>query len=136
MFSRVSGEDSSVYSESSRGKRAREALKGFTCAECEGYFQALAQQGVHVSRLEDSGKCRHQPPGREDRTDEKTDEGREPRGGLQSVYSRPQRQDLVQLHSRHRDRSTPPPTPEGFWDLTVNTPEEWRRMSSNRPVKK
>jgi hypothetical protein len=32
----------------------------------------------------------------------------------------------VQLHSRHRNRSTPPSTPEGFWDLTVLTPEEWK----------
>ena len=76
-------------------------------------------------------------------------------GGLASVYGNPHQhqqqpwqcghqqqeqgeggRDLVQLHSRHRNRSTPPSTPEGFWDLTVPTPEEWRKEKKQKREEK
>jgi hypothetical protein len=28
-------------------------------------------------------------------------------------------------HSRHKSRYTPPSTPDGFWGLTLETPEDW-----------
>ena len=35
--------------------------------------------------------------------------------------------EAIQLCSRHRTRYTPPPgTPPGFWDLDIQTPEEWK----------
>jgi hypothetical protein len=32
--------------------------------------------------------------------------------------------------SRHKSHWSPPLTPDGFWDLTVHTPDEWRKDSS------
>jgi hypothetical protein len=29
--------------------------------------------------------------------------------------------------SRHKSHWSPPSTPDGFWDLTVHTPDEWRK---------
>ena len=102
------------YSESARGKNARENLKVFHVLNVKGYYRALEQQGVHVSR--DSLNA---SPATTKNT------------GLDSVYGKGQGQtspsDLVQLHSRHRNRSTPPATPDGFWDLTVPTPEDWKK---------
>lgn len=36
--------------------------------------------------------------------------------------------------SRHKSHWSPPSTPDGFWDLTVHTPEEWKnpKKSSNK----
>ena len=33
--------------------------------------------------------------------------------------------EAIQLCSRHRHRHTPPSTPPGFWDIDIQTPEEW-----------
>ena len=36
------------------------------------------------------------------------------------------RREVLQSCSRHKARWTPPSTPEGFWSLTLHTPEDWR----------
>ena len=33
--------------------------------------------------------------------------------------------EVIQLCSRHRHKHTPPSTPPGFWDIDIQTPEEW-----------
>jgi hypothetical protein len=35
------------------------------------------------------------------------------------------RRDILQGCSRHKARWTPPSTPEGFWNLTLQTPDDW-----------
>jgi hypothetical protein len=35
--------------------------------------------------------------------------------------------DFLQYCSRHKAKYTPPSTPEGFWDLTLRTPDEWKK---------
>jgi hypothetical protein len=34
-------------------------------------------------------------------------------------------EEKLKMCSRHKAQWTPPTTPEGFWDLSVNTPKEW-----------
>lgn len=130
------------YSETLRGRKAREKLKGFSCSECEGYYRALEQQGIHVTRdsaLQSSSRrcCKESSSDFEGKGQEYNMPAR---GGLASVYGESRRQkvpeDLVQLHSRHRDRSTPPSTPEGFWDLTILTPEEWKKSDHQKTTEK
>lgn len=132
------------YSETARGKNAQETLRGYACAECEGYYRALEQQGVHVSRDATMPKRTSSLRGRNaEGNDSKSrtcraDSRRNTIGGLESVYGQAvsdsdgESRDLVQLHSRHRNKSTPPSTPEGFWDLTVHTPEEWKQEKKKR----
>jgi hypothetical protein len=44
----------------------------------------------------------------------------------QGVFSADSKKARLQECSRHKSKWTPPTTPEGFWDLTVHTPEEWK----------
>jgi hypothetical protein len=42
--------------------------------------------------------------------------------------------EMLQNCSRHKSAAGPPPdTPEGFWDLTVHTPEEWKNKAMPPP---
>lgn len=42
------------------------------------------------------------------------------------IQTEEERNAMLQTCSRHKSVDAPPPsTPEGFWDLTVHTPEEW-----------
>ncbi len=34
--------------------------------------------------------------------------------------------------SRHKSHWSPPSTPDGFWDLTVHTPEEWKDSKKSK----
>mmetsp|Transcript_28359 Transcript_28359/g.47939 ORF Transcript_28359/g.47939 Transcript_28359/m.47939 type:complete len:358 (+) Transcript_28359:139-1212(+) len=147
------------YSETARGKVAREGLKGYACPECEGYYRALEQQGVHVSREAPAPptpkrgrKARSNRVGSTDSNSTSNTEARNGRGikrsltegtvtshvrgGLSSVYGQSnvadESRDMVQLHSRHRNKSTPPSTPEGFWDLTILTPDEWKQNENKK----
>jgi len=36
------------------------------------------------------------------------------------------RREVLQACSRHKARWTPPGTPEGFWGLTLHTPDDWK----------
>lgn len=70
-----------------RKRAERDALPGYTCFECEAFYEAMMQQGIM------------------------TEEGRK---------------EHLRQCSRHKAKFTPPTTPEGFWDLTIHTPEEWK----------
>jgi hypothetical protein len=54
----------------------------------------------------------------------------------QGVYSEKDVQLMVQSGSRHRRKHTPPSTPEGYWDLSISTPEQWRIENEIRAKKK
>lgn len=44
----------------------------------------------------------------------------------QGIINEENKKDFLQSCSRHKARWTPPSTPDGFWDLAVNTPPEWK----------
>jgi len=44
--------------------------------------------------------------------------------------------EMVQRCSRHRQVTTPPVTPEGFWDLTMRTPEDWKEQDDDLRARK
>ena len=43
----------------------------------------------------------------------------------QGILSEENMEEMLRNCSRHKARWSPPRTPEGFWDLTVRTPEKW-----------
>ena len=43
----------------------------------------------------------------------------------QGIVSEENMEEMLRQCSRHKARWSPPRTPEGFWDLTVRTPEKW-----------
>jgi hypothetical protein len=45
----------------------------------------------------------------------------------QGILDKSKVNEFLQLCSRHKSKWTPPQTPEGFWDLSVRTPDEWKR---------
>lgn len=45
----------------------------------------------------------------------------------QGIVTEENKADFMQSCSRHKARWTPPSTPDGFWDMSLNTPQEWRR---------
>jgi hypothetical protein len=45
----------------------------------------------------------------------------------QGILDKSKVTEFLQLCSRHKAKWTPPQTPEGFWDLSVRTPDEWKR---------
>ena len=36
------------------------------------------------------------------------------------------KREVLQSCSRHKAKWTPPATPEGFWNLTLETPDDWK----------
>eukprot|EP01034_Spumella_vulgaris_P025458 gene25458-31922_t len=44
----------------------------------------------------------------------------------QGVFSPESKKARLQECSRHKSKWSPPRTPDGFWDLTVHTPEDWK----------
>jgi hypothetical protein len=34
-------------------------------------------------------------------------------------------EDMLQHCSRHKSKWVPPGTPDGFWDLTIHSPQKW-----------
>jgi hypothetical protein len=44
----------------------------------------------------------------------------------QGILDKSKVNEFLQLCSRHKSKWTPPQTPEGFWDLSVRTPDEWK----------
>eukprot|EP01041_Mallomonas_annulata_P002685 gene2685-5282_t len=58
----------------------------------------------------------------------------------QSYFSELQRQglvtectlkDMLERCSRHKSRWSPPRTPDGFWDISVKTPDEWKPIDDS-----
>ena len=43
----------------------------------------------------------------------------------QGIVSEENMEEMLQQCSRHKAKWSPPHTPEGYWDLTVRTPEKW-----------
>ncbi|KAJ1440193.1 hypothetical protein B484DRAFT_391440 [Ochromonadaceae sp. CCMP2298] len=46
--------------------------------------------------------------------------------GIYNMDDEQVRRDVLQRCSRHKSRYTPPSTPEGYWQLTLNTPDDWK----------
>ena len=44
----------------------------------------------------------------------------------QGIFTKENLPDMMKQCSKHKAKYTPPDTPEGFWDLSVNTPTEWK----------
>lgn len=44
----------------------------------------------------------------------------------QGIVNDSNRQQFMQSCSRHKSKFTPPSTPEGFWDLSIRTPADWK----------
>lgn len=98
------------YLEVVRKKADREALKGVTCAQCEGFYAACEAWGNYLPRpqcCEDAGKA--------------SAAGQQQGAAVNTFQARQQRPppavDLVQQMSRHRFVFEPNPTPPGFWDM-------------------
>ncbi|KAK9836606.1 hypothetical protein WJX74_004232 [Apatococcus lobatus] len=88
------------YKETVRKRADREALPGFDCPDCRGFYEAMASWGhLKISQLP---SCGHAPPGRAT-----------PANEGQSLTRR-QIQDAA---SRHRAQHRAPETPAGFWDM-------------------
>ena len=43
----------------------------------------------------------------------------------QGIISPGSKADMLQRCSRHKSRDTPPSTPDGFWDMSIKTPDSW-----------
>lgn len=43
---------------------------------------------------------------------------------------------MMQYCSRHRSLFTPPDTPDGYWDLSMRTPEDWVQQDSKLQMEK
>jgi len=46
----------------------------------------------------------------------------------QGIFQPGEKLHMLKECSRHKARWTPPSTPEGFWELSLNTPSEWNRQ--------
>lgn len=46
--------------------------------------------------------------------------------GIYALNDSQQRRDVLQACSRHKSVWVPPSTPEGFWNLSLQTPDNWR----------
>lgn len=44
----------------------------------------------------------------------------------QGIFDQSKMNEFLKNCSRHKGKWTPPDTPEGFWDLTIRTPEDWK----------
>ena len=44
----------------------------------------------------------------------------------QGIMTEDSKKEHLKQCSRHKAKHTPPTTPDGFWDLTIHTPEEWK----------
>lgn len=44
----------------------------------------------------------------------------------QGIVTDESKSDMLKVCSRHKGRWTPPSTPDGFWDIGVDTPESWK----------
>ncbi|KAK9861149.1 hypothetical protein WJX84_010562 [Apatococcus fuscideae] len=88
------------YNETVRKRADREALSGFDCPDCRGFYEAMASWGhLKISQLP---SCGHAPLGKRLALD---------RG---ETFTRKQIQDAA---SRHRAKYRAPETPDGFWDM-------------------
>ena len=47
------------------------------------------------------------------------------------IDSDSQKQTFLNKCSRHKAQYTPPSTPDGFWDLSLNTPADWHNVNRN-----
>lgn len=45
----------------------------------------------------------------------------------QGIVTEENKKMFLQSCSRHKARWTPPSTPEGYWDLSLHTPKEWKK---------
>ena len=50
----------------------------------------------------------------------------------QGVCTSQELEEHVQKCSRHRSDWVIPQTPENFWELTINTPEEWKQQKQQK----
>jgi len=58
------------------------------------------------------------------------------RAFYERFYTPTKANEMVQECSRHRQAFTPPDTPDGYWDLTVRTPEEWKVQDEEMHARK
>eukprot|EP01038_Epipyxis_sp_PR26KG_P007075 gene7075-9657_t len=49
----------------------------------------------------------------------------------QGIISPNSKKQWLQDCSRHKSKYTPPNTPDSFWELSVNTPDEWKKTSED-----
>lgn len=71
-----------------RNKEQRSNLPGYSCTECEKWFEAMEQQGI---------------------------------------IKKGERFEMLRDCSRHKSKATPPTTPEGFWSISLHTPDDWQK---------
>lgn len=50
----------------------------------------------------------------------------------QGMINDDNREYFLQCCSRHKAKWAPAETPEGFWDLSINTPEAWKQLERDR----
>ena len=50
----------------------------------------------------------------------------------QGIFTKENLPDMMKACSKHKAKYTPPDTPDGFWELSVNTPTQWKEEDERK----
>ena len=112
-----------------RKRSVRETMDGHQCDECRRYFRVMEEQGLITSdaeRKENLKKCSRHKSRCYTSSLRST--------SLHCIHSLTSYLMIITLHYDLccYCRWEAPATPEGFWDLIMQTPEEWSRTKKPR----